>query len=109
MLEDAGYGVLDAETAETALTTAAAALPRRIDLLLTDGLMAAMSGQELIQRFRLDHPETAVIYMSGWEPESAPSGMLPEGEVFLAKPFTPETLLETVRSTLDRASAASEP
>jgi DNA-binding response OmpR family regulator len=35
--------------------------------------------------------------------------MLPEGEVFLAKPFTPETLLETVRSTLDRASAASEP
>ncbi|HVW88100.1 MAG TPA: ATP-binding protein, partial [Gaiellaceae bacterium] len=100
VLEDAGYGVLDAETAETALTTAAAALPRRIDLLLTDGLMAAMSGQELIQRFRLDHPETAVIYMSGWEPESAPSGMLPEGEVFLAKPFTPETLLETVRSTL---------
>jgi DNA-binding NtrC family response regulator len=68
-----------------------------------------MSGQELIQRFQLDHPETAVIYMSGWEPESAPSGMLPEGQVFLAKPFTPEALLDTVRSTLDRASATSEP
>lgn len=108
VLEDAGYGVLDAETAEGALTVAAAAQPRPIDLLLTDGLMAAMSGQELIQRFRLDHPETAVIYMSGWEPESAPSGMLPEGQVFLAKPFTPEALLDTVRSTIDRGAATSK-
>ncbi|HVU78281.1 MAG TPA: ATP-binding protein [Gaiellaceae bacterium] len=106
VLEDAGYHVLDAETAEAALGVAAGQ-PKPIDLLLTDGLMGSMTGRELIERFAVDQPQARVIYMSGWEPESAPPGALPANETFLAKPFTPEALLEAVRNELDGGRSVS--
>jgi CheY-like chemotaxis protein len=105
VLEDAGYHVLEAETAEAALGVAGGQ-PRPVDLLLTDGLMGSMTGRDLIERFAVDQPQARVIYMSGWEPESAPPGALPADETFLAKPFTPEALLEAVRAELDAGRVA---
>jgi hypothetical protein len=47
-------------------------------------------------------PGTPVLYMSGYT-EGALGG-LPEGRAaFLAKPFTPDTLLGTVREVLERS------
>jgi CheY-like chemotaxis protein len=108
VLEDAGYHVLEAETAEAALGVVGGQ-PRPIDLLLTDGLMGSMTGRDLIERFAVDQPQARVIYMSGWEPESAPPGALPTDETFLAKPFSPETLLEAVRAELDAGRPTATP
>jgi signal transduction histidine kinase len=95
VLEDAGYDVLEASAAEEALELAGAGGP--IDVLLTDGVMGAMSGRELARRFLGDPHGTAVVYMSGYPPEVAD----PAEGLFLAKPFTPEALLAAVREALD--------
>ncbi|HEY1370705.1 MAG TPA: ATP-binding protein [Gaiellaceae bacterium] len=98
VLEEAGYTVLDARFGDEALWIA----DRHegpINLLLTDGVMPVMSGRELAERLLALHPEAAVVYMSGYQRESFPGSPPPE-EAFLAKPFTPETLLTKVRTAL---------
>jgi signal transduction histidine kinase/ActR/RegA family two-component response regulator len=105
LLEEAGYVVLDAPAAEEALTTAESH-DGRIDLLLTDGVMAQMSGRELARRFARHHPEAAVVHMSGYEHDTLPDGVTVPAHAFLAKPFTPETLLAKLREALDVRSAA---
>jgi CheY-like chemotaxis protein len=101
VLESAGYDVLDAPAAEQGLEIASTHAGR-IDLLLTDGVMAAMSGRELAQRFAGLHPEGVVIHMSGYEREALPIDEAVPASAFLAKPFTPDALLATLRDALDR-------
>jgi signal transduction histidine kinase len=98
VLEDAGYAVLDARFGDEALWVA----DRHegpIHLLLTDGVMPVMSGRELAERLLALHPEATVVYMSGYQRESLPGAPPPE-DAFLAKPFTPETLVRKVRTAL---------
>lgn len=102
VLEEAGYQVLDAPAAEAGLDVAAA-YRGNIDLLLTDGVMAAMSGRELADRFRNAYPDAKVVHMSGYEQEAFVGADAFVADAFLAKPFTPEALLATVRSALDQA------
>jgi signal transduction histidine kinase/CheY-like chemotaxis protein len=104
VLENAGYDVLDAPAAERGLEIASSH-EGRIDLLLTDGVMAAMSGRELAQRFSGLHPEGVVIHMSGYEQESLPVDEAVPASAFLAKPFTPDGLLAALREALDRRQA----
>jgi signal transduction histidine kinase len=99
VLEEAGYAVVEADAAEHALSVAESHGP--IDLLLTDGIMGPMTGRELSERFALRHPDSGVVYMSGYEPESLPPGSEVPAHAFLAKPFTSEALLAQVRATLD--------
>jgi CheY-like chemotaxis protein len=101
VLENAGYDVLDAPAAEEGLEIASTHAGR-IDLLLTDGVMAAMSGRELAKRFAGLHPDGVVVHMSGYERESLPLDETVPATAFLAKPFTPDGLLATVREALDR-------
>jgi signal transduction histidine kinase/CheY-like chemotaxis protein len=101
VLENAGYDVLDAPAAEEGLDIASTHAGR-IDLLLTDGVMAAMSGRELAKRFAGLHPDGVVVHMSGYERESLPLDETVPANAFLAKPFTPDGLLATVRAALDR-------
>jgi CheY-like chemotaxis protein len=98
VLEEAGYAVLDARFGDEALWVADRH-EGAIHLLLTDGVMPVMSGRELADRLLALHPDAAVVYMSGYQRESFPGAPPPE-EAFLAKPFTPETLLTTVRTAL---------
>jgi CheY-like chemotaxis protein len=102
VLEEAGYSVLDARFGDEALWVA----DRHdgpIHLLLTDGVMPVMSGRELAERLLALHPEATVVYMSGYQRESLPGAPPPEG-AFLAKPFTPETLVRKVRTALTARS-----
>jgi signal transduction histidine kinase/ActR/RegA family two-component response regulator len=99
ILEEAGYAVVEAGAAELALDVAEK--HGRIDLLLTDGIMGAMTGRELAERFAVTHPEAGVVYMSGYALESLPTASAVPAQAFLAKPFTSEALLERVRRTLD--------
>ncbi len=72
-----------------------------IDLLLTDMVMDNMSGRQLAERLHPMRPEMRLLYISGYANEGMLTGR--EGEMsgaFLAKPFTPKTLVMKVREIL---------
>lgn len=95
---DYGYKVLTAGNGQKAL----AMLSRsdvKVDLLVTDLVMPAMSGRELIERARQLQPEIKVVCMSGCV-------LSPEQQVglaYLQKPFTSRDLLARARHVLSRS------
>ncbi|MCA9554656.1 MAG: response regulator, partial [Myxococcales bacterium] len=101
ILRKYGYTVLLARDGEDALTVAADH-GQPIDLLLTDVVMPNMGGMELADRFRVLHPSTRILFMSGYP---ATDHGLPEGLDMLNKPFTPNDLGERIRLLLDEPRA----
>ena len=103
ILGGAGYTTLAFGTAIEAL----GALERGeypIDLLLTDVMLSgALQGDDLARAVRAARPDLSILFMSGY-PRNAVvhAGRLDEGVNFLEKPFTPEALVTTVRTVLDR-------
>jgi PAS domain S-box-containing protein len=72
-----------------------------IHLMVTDMIMPQMTGRELAERLRSSRPEMRVLYMSGYvEGSLLPPAVSGEQVAFLPKPFTPDSLLRKVRSTL---------
>ena len=72
-----------------------------IDLLLTDVVMPYMDGTELVRQLRVSRPETAVLFISGYDLGlMAPEGFLEADVGFLAKPFTRAQLTEKIRGAL---------
>ncbi len=100
-----GYKVLEARHGEEAALLADGH-KEPIHLLLTDVVLARMSGRELAQRLAPQRPEMQVIFMSGYTDEAiVHHGMLTPGAKFLQKPFTTDTLMHAVRGLLDSAKA----
>jgi DNA-binding NtrC family response regulator len=93
MLEAQGYRVRDTGDPHQALRWAAEDL---VHVLLTDVVMPLMKGTELAQRFQTVSPDTKVLLMSAYKVADIAASELP----FIAKPFTPEALLERVRQLL---------
>ncbi len=85
MLRHAGYDVTAAASGPDALI---AARETSFDILLTDMVMPGMSGRDLARELGREHPETRIIFMSGYH-HGAPVA----GWQFLAKPFDRQTLL----------------
>ncbi|HUZ45802.1 MAG TPA: response regulator [Terriglobia bacterium] len=100
VLEARGYRLLEAGGSEDALK----AVERHagpIHLLLTDVVMPRMSGTELALRIASLHPETKVLYMSGYTDNAiVHHGVLDAGRHFLQKPFIPEALTQKIREVL---------
>jgi signal transduction histidine kinase/CheY-like chemotaxis protein len=101
-LEASGYTVLEARQAAHALEIAQAhAGP--IHLLMTDVVMPGVSGRNLAQTLTASHPETTVLYMSGYTDDAVVlHGVLAEDVAFLQKPFTIRALVQKVREVLDQ-------
>jgi signal transduction histidine kinase/CheY-like chemotaxis protein len=100
-LERSGYRVIAAPDGQAALDMGAAH-DGRIDLLLTDVIMPGLNGRELANRFATIHPETRVLFMSGYAGEAlSAQGVLDSSVAFLAKPFVPAELARKVREILD--------
>ena len=74
-----------------------------IDLLVTDIVMPQMDGFTLGERLVESHPETVVLFMSGYAERSVViHGRLKEaGQSFQLKPFSRDHLLQTIRERLD--------
>jgi signal transduction histidine kinase/CheY-like chemotaxis protein len=99
-LETLHYKVLSPSTVNDVLELVAG-YPDRIDLLLTDVVMPRMNGPELAERLRALHPETRVLYTSGYTYNIiARHGIVNDGLNFLTKPFTIRELAEKVKQAL---------
>jgi two-component system cell cycle sensor histidine kinase/response regulator CckA len=101
ILRRLGYKVLAAADGQEALALAEA-YPQPIHLLLTDVVMPKMNGQELARRFTPLHPESRILFTSGYAEDSiVHHGVVEAGLSFLAKPYLPQTLAKKVREVLD--------
>jgi PAS domain S-box-containing protein len=105
LLESRGYQVLEAKGGHEALEVGGR-YKKRIHLLLTDVVMPQMSGAELVKHLAPLHPETKVLYMSGYGDHAVVQhGLLDASTVFLRKPFTADVLARKLREVLDSVGA----
>ena len=100
MLESSDYNVLLANNAEVALRMAERD-DLSIDLLLTDVIMPDVNGPDLAKRIQAIRPALKVLFMSGCTDSDVVRVKVLEHELgFLPKPFTSDSLLDTVQRVL---------
>ena len=101
LLNKHGYSVLDARHSGEALLLCERH-QGQIHLLLTDVILAQMSGRELADRLSKIRPEMRVLYMSGYSGDAVARHGISDFEgAFLQKPFNTESLIGKVREVLD--------
>ena len=101
LLEESGYRVLTANGGEQAIELFKAH-EERIDLLITDVVMPKMSGKEVAEELRNAHPETKVLFMSGYTDQAiVHHGIVDSHIAFIQKPFSENALTRKVRDVLD--------
>ncbi len=109
ILAQFGYTVIEAPNGEEALRLAEA-YGGTIHLVLTDVVMPRLSGRDLAQRVLASHPESKILYMSGYTDDAVVQrGVLAQEVTLLRKPFTPYALVASVREVLDSATASPSP
>ncbi len=101
ILESAGYQVLEASRAATALEIAET---HTIDLLVTDVVMPDVSGPKLVERMTPFNKSLKVLFISGYVNDAFSHNKMPVDRThLLEKPFTGARLLQFVRAILDAA------
>ncbi|HVP65996.1 MAG TPA: ATP-binding protein [Anaeromyxobacteraceae bacterium] len=101
-----GYTVLAAADGREALALADRHAGQ-IDLLLSDVVMPQMGGPELARAFRARHPETSVVFMSGYADEAVAGHVeLDQAAAFVQKPWQLSELAGVLRRVLDHRPRA---
>jgi PAS domain S-box-containing protein len=101
LMEESGYVVLSASGGEEAINFATAHKDR-IDLLITDVVMPKISGKEVAEQLKTIHPETKVLFMSGYTDEAiVHHGIVDSHIAFIQKPFSEHALAHKIREILD--------
>jgi two-component system cell cycle sensor histidine kinase/response regulator CckA len=99
-LSQLGYRVVVADTANAALRRCDQ-LEGKIDLLLTDVVMAGKSGYDLALELSGRYPSIPVLFMSGYTEDSGVRReLLLKGSPFLQKPFSVADLASAVHAAL---------
>jgi CheY-like chemotaxis protein len=102
MLESLGYRVIISPSPIEAIKIAEQT-EGKIDLLVTDVIMPEMNGKRLSEKIISLHPETRVIFISGYTANVIlHNGILDEGITLLAKPYSMQELSRKIREVLDR-------
>jgi two-component system, cell cycle sensor histidine kinase and response regulator CckA len=100
-LREMGYTVIEAGNGEEGLRMARQH-SGKIELVLTDIVMPVMGGKEMVSGLRGSHPDTKVLYTSGYSEEViGRHGVLRSDIEFLQKPYLAATLARRVRDVLD--------
>lgn len=96
-----GYTVIEAETAEDALSTLDDD-DLAVDIFVTDVVMPGMDGPTWVRKARERRPDTCVVFVSGYAEDAFGEGSeeIPNS-VFLPKPFSLSDLTETVHRQLN--------
>ncbi len=101
-LSDAGYEVVEADSAEAAVEVSSC-FDGDIDLLLTDVVLPGMNGVELAGILVSRRPLMRGLFMSGYPDEVMRERGLPSArERFLRKPFRIDDLERKLRAELAR-------
>ena len=100
-LRERGYTVIEAANGAEGLRIARQH-SGKIDLVLTDVVMPVMGGKDMADALRGSHPDTRVLFTSGYSEEViGHHGVLRTGINFLQKPYLAATLARRVREVLD--------
>jgi DNA-binding NtrC family response regulator len=100
ILESEGYGTSLTSSVKEALETLEG---KNFDLLLVDVIMPEYDGMYLIGNVRKNRPDLPILVMSGYPtPETISSGLRMGATHFIAKPFTPDELIQAVHKALGR-------
>jgi CheY-like chemotaxis protein len=100
-LRAAGHRVIAAGNGAEALGIAEGN-PGELHLVVTDVVMPGMSGRAVVDALRSRRPGLPALFVSGYPQEViARRGVLDTGIEFLAKPFTPASLVARVRAIFD--------
>ena len=95
-----GYTVIEAANGREALRCAENHAGE-IDVVVTDMVMPEMSGRAFADEFSELHPDTPVLFVSGYtDDEILRRGALAPRTAFLEKPFTPDKLIDAVHRVL---------
>ena len=74
----------------------------KIDLVITDIVMPGMGGRELAEKLRLSHPDTKILFMSGYIDDSiVRKNISAHQEHFIEKPFHLSALAAKIREVLN--------
>ncbi len=104
ILEDEGFAVRPADSAEAALDL----IDEATVLVLSDTALGGMSGPQLREHLRAERPAVKFVSMSGMErDELGEWGIDPDRDHFLAKPFAPTSLIELVRRVVHQETSAA--
>ncbi|MDF3128935.1 response regulator [Kiritimatiellaeota bacterium B1221] len=103
ILEKGGYHVLGASSGDEAILVWEAHADE-IDLVLTDMIMpGGMTGRQLAEKLQKRKPALKTLFTSGYSEDFLSEDfVLEEGVNFLQKPYEMKTLLNTIRSQLDK-------
>jgi PAS domain S-box-containing protein len=102
ILSRLGYKVLHAPNGQTALQLAKG-FKDRIDLLMTDVVMPGMNGRQLAEKLIILHPETTMLFTSGYtENIIVHQGVVEESLNFIGKPYSPQSIAKKIREVLDK-------
>ena len=109
----AGWRVMDADCAETALALlderAAAGDQPKLSLLISDVMMPGMDGPTLVTKVRERYPDLPTILVSGYAREVLARDSALENITFLPKPYTLKSLVSQADASMRQAPAVAEP
>jgi PAS domain S-box-containing protein len=104
VLSRSGYRVLLADSGQSAIALLRAHTGP-IALLLLDVILPDVRGPVVAEAALTVHPESAVLFASGYSTEIiGRSGELPADVDLIQKPYSPEELLVRVREAIDRGA-----
>ncbi|MEV4282625.1 response regulator [Actinoplanes xinjiangensis] len=101
LLTRGGYTVADVATRDEALRLVQDD-DLAFDLMLSDVIMPGMPVLEFVETVLRARPSIRIVFMSGYTADS--DRRLPEGVPIVNKPFSRETLLHQIRTTLNSGS-----
>jgi CheY-like chemotaxis protein len=99
ILSRRGFRVLEARSAGDALVICEHH-DGPVDLVLTDIVMPLMSGELLVERVRAMRPGIRAVFMSGYPDKGVVRRGVLAPELFVQKPFTPDSLLHRICEVL---------
>jgi len=100
ILEDQGHTVHLVGSADEAIT---AMEDEPFEVLLVDIMMPVRDGIDLVREIKEKWPGTSIIVMTGDStPETVRKSRSAKADRFIAKPFTPDELLEILRPIISQ-------